>query len=70
MSIVSNYGRIPRPPKHPDTKDTEAAIDHAAKAFETFRHKTGRERSKLLRRWYDLMMENADGTLSRIVTNT
>ncbi|CAK7215485.1 succinate semialdehyde dehydrogenase NADP+ linked [Sporothrix curviconia] len=48
-----------------DTKDTENAIAAAAKAFETFRHKTGRERSKLLRRWYDLMMENADdlGTL-------
>ncbi|CAK7273823.1 succinate semialdehyde dehydrogenase NADP+ linked [Sporothrix epigloea] len=48
-----------------DTKDTEKAIAAAAKAFESFRHKTGRERSKLLRRWYDLMIENADdlGTL-------
>ncbi|KJR85935.1 succinate-semialdehyde dehydrogenase (NADP+) [Sporothrix schenckii 1099-18] len=48
-----------------DTKDTEAAVAAAATAFETFRHKTGRERSKLLRKWYDLMMENADdlGTL-------
>ena len=37
----------------------------ASKALESFRHKTGRERSKLLRRWYDLMIENADdlGTL-------
>lgn len=48
-----------------DAKDTEVAIAAAAKAFESFRHKTGRERSKLLRRWYDLMIENADdlGTL-------
>ncbi len=29
-------------------------------AFESFRTKTGRERSKLLRRWYDLMTENAE----------
>ncbi|EFX06038.1 succinate-semialdehyde dehydrogenase [Grosmannia clavigera kw1407] len=43
-----------------DAKDTEAAVAVAAKAFDSFRHKTGRERSKLLRRWYELMMENAD----------
>ncbi len=43
-----------------DTKDAEAAVAVAAKAFESFRHKTGRERSKLLRRWYDLLVENTE----------
>ncbi|KAK3693519.1 succinate-semialdehyde dehydrogenase NADP+ [Podospora appendiculata] len=43
-----------------DAADTEAAIRHAEAAFETYRKTTGRERSKLLRRWYDLMVANAD----------
>ncbi|OAA54974.1 succinate-semialdehyde dehydrogenase [Niveomyces insectorum RCEF 264] len=50
-----------------DKTDTEAAVDAAAKAFESFRHKTGRERAKLLRRWYDLMVENADD-LATLIT--
>ncbi|KAL1839859.1 hypothetical protein VTJ49DRAFT_1045 [Mycothermus thermophilus] len=41
-------------------QDTEKAIAAAATAFESFRHKTGRERSKLLRKWYDLVVENAE----------
>ncbi|KAL3304887.1 succinate-semialdehyde dehydrogenase [Colletotrichum asianum] len=47
--------------------DTDAAIAAASTAFETFRTKTGRERSKLLRRWYDLMMENAED-LTTLIT--
>lgn len=47
--------------------DTDAAIAAAATAFETFRTKTGRERSKLLRKWYDLMMENAED-LTTLIT--
>lgn len=43
-----------------DTSDTEDAIVAATAAFETFRTKTGRERSKLLRKWYDLMVENGE----------
>jgi succinate-semialdehyde dehydrogenase/glutarate-semialdehyde dehydrogenase len=43
-----------------DEADTKNAIKAAEKAFGTRRHKTGRERSKLLRKWYDLMVENAD----------
>ena len=39
-----------------DTADTQLAIDAAAAAFPSFRTKTGRERSKLLRKWYDLMV--------------
>ncbi|TKW54777.1 Glutarate-semialdehyde dehydrogenase DavD [Colletotrichum tanaceti] len=47
--------------------DTDAAIAAAATAFETFRTKTGRERSKLLRKWYDLLMENAED-LTTLIT--
>ncbi|ROT39526.1 succinate semialdehyde dehydrogenase [Sodiomyces alkalinus F11] len=43
-----------------DRQDTEKAISAAAAAFAEFRTKTGRERSKLLRKWYDLMMLNAE----------
>ena len=39
-----------------DAADTQAAIDAAAAAFPAFKAKTGRERSKLLRKWYDLMV--------------
>lgn len=39
-----------------DAADTQIAIDAAAAAFPSFRQKTGRERSKLLRKWYDLMV--------------
>lgn len=48
-------------------KDTELAIAAAAEAFKSFRTKTGRERSKLLRKWYDLVMENADD-LAKLIT--
>lgn len=50
-----------------DEADTKTAIKAAASAFETFRHKTGRERSKLLRKWYDLMIENQDD-LAKLIT--
>jgi len=39
-----------------DAEDTQKAIDAAAAAFPEFRAKTGRERSRLLRKWYDLMV--------------
>jgi len=50
-----------------DAQDTEKAIEAAAEAFESFRHLTGRQRSKLLRRWYELVMENADD-LATLIT--
>ncbi|KAJ8106371.1 hypothetical protein ONZ43_g7087 [Nemania bipapillata] len=50
-----------------DAKDTEKAIAAAAEAFKTFRTKTGRERSKLLRKWYDLVMENSED-LAKLIT--
>jgi len=39
-----------------DAADTQKAIDAAAAAFPSFKTKTGRERSKMLRKWYDLMV--------------
>jgi succinate-semialdehyde dehydrogenase/glutarate-semialdehyde dehydrogenase len=40
--------------------ETKHAIDAAAKAFPAWRQKTAKERSKLLRRLAELMLENAD----------
>jgi succinate-semialdehyde dehydrogenase/glutarate-semialdehyde dehydrogenase len=40
--------------------DTDTAIDAAAAAFKTFKTKTGRERARLLRRWYDEMVANSE----------
>ena len=48
-----------------DAQDTQKAIDAAAAAFPSFKTKTGRERSKLLRKWYDLMVCMGDTTTHR-----
>jgi succinate-semialdehyde dehydrogenase/glutarate-semialdehyde dehydrogenase len=50
-----------------DKADTERAIQAAAAALPSFRKTTGRERSKLLRKWYDLMVQNAED-LATIIT--
>lgn len=50
-----------------DAADTEAAIAAAAAALPSFRKLTGRERSRLLRKWYQLMVDNADD-LARLIT--
>ncbi|KAM7209019.1 Aldehyde/histidinol dehydrogenase [Naviculisporaceae sp. PSN 640] len=50
-----------------DAHDTKLAINAAEAAFEPFRKLTGRERSKLLRKWYDLMVENHED-LATLVT--
>lgn len=47
--------------------DVETAIQAAEAALPSFRKTTGRERSKMLRKWYDLMMENAED-LARLIT--
>ncbi|KAL8297156.1 hypothetical protein RB597_006304 [Gaeumannomyces tritici] len=47
--------------------DTEKAIEAASTAFQSFRTTTGRERSRLLRKWFDLMMANADD-LAKLIT--
>ncbi|KAH8657917.1 succinate-semialdehyde dehydrogenase [Xylariales sp. PMI_506] len=50
-----------------DAKDTEASILAAQAAFKTYRKTPARARSRLLRKWYDLMMENAED-IARIIT--
>src|SRR5215469_7168951 len=40
--------------------ETRAAIESANAAFPTWSKKTGKERAAVLRRWFDLMMENQE----------
>jgi succinate-semialdehyde dehydrogenase/glutarate-semialdehyde dehydrogenase len=47
--------------------DTDKAIAAAAAALPAFRALTGRERARILRRWFDLMMENVDD-LAALIT--
>lgn len=48
-------------------EDVAVAIDHAAAAFKKFKLTVPRERARLLRRWYDLMIENASD-LATLIT--
>ncbi|TDZ32577.1 putative succinate-semialdehyde dehydrogenase [Colletotrichum spinosum] len=50
-----------------DNNDTEAAILAASAAFKTYRKTPARTRARHLRKWYDLMMENAED-LATIIT--
>ncbi|CAK7212551.1 succinate semialdehyde dehydrogenase NADP+ linked [Sporothrix eucalyptigena] len=50
-----------------DVEDLEPAFAAAKTAFTSFKKLTGRQRSKLLRKWYDLMLENADD-LATLIT--
>jgi succinate-semialdehyde dehydrogenase/glutarate-semialdehyde dehydrogenase len=50
-----------------DTADTEAAIAAAQAALPSFRKTTGRERARMLRKWYQLMMENQED-LAKLIT--
>ena len=43
-----------------NARDTKRAIAAAADAWPSWRSKTAAERSKILRRWYELMLENQD----------
>lgn len=47
--------------------DTKEAIDNANEAFKSWRQLTGTERSKILRRWFDLQIEHLDD-LAKILT--
>src|SRR5258708_24268117 len=47
--------------------ETRAAIDAANKAFPAWSKRTGKERAAILRRWFDLMMENQND-LARLMT--
>jgi succinate-semialdehyde dehydrogenase/glutarate-semialdehyde dehydrogenase len=48
-------------------QDAEAAIDAANAAWPAWRNKTGKERSIILRKWFDLLMANQED-LGRIMT--
>ena len=48
-------------------EDTEVAIAAAAAALPSWRAATGRQRARILRKWYDLMMENVDD-LATLIT--
>ncbi|WZH44583.1 Aldehyde/histidinol dehydrogenase [Fusarium acuminatum] len=50
-----------------DANDTEAAIAAADEAYKTYRKTPARQRSRFLRRWYDLMIENAED-IARLIT--
>ncbi|XP_076662173.1 succinic semialdehyde dehydrogenase [Halictus rubicundus] len=50
-----------------DVQDTKAAIEAASKAFECFRTTGAKERSVLLRNWYDLMVKHSED-LAQILT--
>lgn len=47
--------------------ETRSAIEAAQRAFPAWSHKTGKERAAILRRWYQLMMENQED-LARLMT--
>lgn len=47
--------------------ETQAAINAASAALPSFRTLTGRERARILRKWYDLMVDNAED-LAKIIT--
>lgn len=50
-----------------DVGDTQTAIHAATKAFESFRKTTAKERSELLRNWYNLMVKHSED-LAQILT--
>nr|XP_022905573.1 succinate-semialdehyde dehydrogenase, mitochondrial isoform X6 [Onthophagus taurus] len=50
-----------------DVSDANLAIKAASEAFETWKFTTAKERSKLLRKWFDLLEANAEG-IAEIMT--
>lgn len=50
-----------------DVHDTQKAIDAASKAFHTWKLTTAKERSQLLRKWYNLLVENQE-SLAKLMT--
>ena len=42
------------------TKETQAAIDAAARAFPAWSAKTGKERAAVMRKWFDLLIAHTD----------
>ena len=56
-------GRVPKL----DATETRQAIEAASRAFPAWSMKTAKERAAVLRRWFDLMMENQQD-LARLMT--
>ena len=50
-----------------DKNDTDNAIATAAAAFPSFRQTTGRQRARMLHKWYQLMMDNQED-LAKLIT--
>ena len=50
-----------------DAKDTTKAVEAASKAFKTWQFKTSKERSDLLRKWFNLCVANSE-ELARLLT--
>ncbi|CAI7675467.1 unnamed protein product [Penicillium palitans] len=50
-----------------DTRDAQRGIDSAAAALPAWRSRAGRNRSRILRRWYELVMENQED-LATLIT--
>ncbi|KAJ5579901.1 uncharacterized protein N7459_005886 [Penicillium hispanicum] len=50
-----------------DVADVEKAVQAASEAFSSFRTTLGRERARMLRRWYQLMIDNAED-LAKLIT--
>eukprot|EP00092_Neocalanus_flemingeri_P014165 GFUD01015283.1.p1 GENE.GFUD01015283.1~~GFUD01015283.1.p1 ORF type:complete len:536 (-),score=199.14 GFUD01015283.1:218-1747(-) len=49
------------------SRDTEAAVEAASEAFQTWQYTTVKERSNLLRAWYNLCVENGED-LAKLLT--
>lgn len=47
--------------------DVDLAIKAAADAFPSFKKTTGRQRARMLRKWYDLMVENSED-IAKLIT--
>ena len=50
-----------------DKEDVKAAVDAAHEAFKSYKKTSARQRARMLRKWSDLCLENADD-LALIVT--
>ena len=50
-----------------DAKETKTAIEYANNAFKDWKNKTAKERSIVLKKWHDLILENIDD-LAHIMT--
>ncbi|MCB2107941.1 MAG: NAD-dependent succinate-semialdehyde dehydrogenase [Rhodobacteraceae bacterium] len=53
-------GSVVSPVPDCGVEETKRAIESAAKAFPAWRAKTAKERAVVLRRWFDLLMQNQD----------